>query len=86
MISSLIAMATTAPAPRRASLGAAAAAAARTNAPADADADAPPPPSLESSDLAFQTAMVLEWLAERSAGSNNADALVAALAEAKVRG
>ena len=86
LISSPSVMATTAPAPRRASLGAAAAAAAaRTNASADADA-APPFSSESSSDLAFQTAMVLEWLAERSAGSNNADALVAALAEAKVKG
>ena len=80
-------MATTAPASRRASLGAAAAAAAatRTNASADADAAAPPSCSSQPSDLAFQTALVLEWLAERSTGSNNADALVAALAEAKVK-
>ena len=76
-------MATTAPAPRRASLSAAAAAAAATRTNASADAAAPRSPS---SDVAFQTALVLEWLAERSAGSNNADALVAALNEAKVRG
>ena len=80
-------MATTAPAARRASFGANttaadAAATTTTTTPTRANADDAP---LSSSDLAFQTALVLEWLAERSAGSDNVDALVAALAEAQVR-
>ena len=76
-------MATTAPASKRASLGAATTAATTK---ANADADAASPSSSSREDLAFQTALVLEWLAERSAGTKNADALVATLAEAKVRG
>ena len=75
-------MATTAPAPMRVSLGAAAAAVATTTRATNAS---PTSPS-SASDLAFQTALVLDWLAERSAGSDNADALVSALADAKVKG